>query len=474
MTVLTVETDARIKEIVRALWDDRIGFVKAVFKVTPTPQQAQALLGLDQHDNVTVRSGHGCGKSTTMSWAGWHYLCTRPHCRVPCTAPTKHQLYDILWSEFGKWHKKMNPLFRDQFIMTKERIEHVDDPTGWFAAARTATKENPEALQGFHAEYVLRIIEEASGVPDECYEVLLGAHGMKETKEIMGGNPTRIDGSFFRSHNQDKDLYRVLRWNCLESPICPPKFAERIERKYGSDSNIYRVRVLGEFPERDGDAFMPYDLVAAALEREISPQKTFEKVFGVDVARFGEDITVIAVRQGDEFLPYHTLRQKSNMEVAGYVARMANEMKPKAIFVDVIGVGSGVYDRLSEIGFPVIPVNVSESPATAPQKYRRLRDELWGNMRDWFEQRRGTIWDNELNQLVGELTTPKYSHTSDGKIIIESKDDMKKRGKDSPNIADAHIMTFMLPTYSFSKENDASEENLWAQHERPFDPEAGY
>jgi hypothetical protein len=411
--------------------------------------------------------------STVMAWAAWHYLCCRPHCRVPCTAPTKHQLYDILWSEMMKWHRKMNPIFRDQFETTKERIEHVDDPTGWYAVARTATKENPDALQGFHAEYVLRIIEEASGVPDESYEVLLGAHGMKETKELMGGNPTRIEGSFFRSHNQDKELYKALGWSCLDSPICPPTFPTRIERKYGKDSNIYRVRVLGLFPERDGDTFIPYDLAATALDRDILPQTGFDYVLGVDVARFGDDKTVIATRRGDEFLPYHEFSKKDTMETSGYVAKMANELKPRAIFVDVIGVGAGVYDRLKELGYPVIAVNVSEAPATNPQQYRRLRDELWGNFRDWLELRRGKLWDNDLNDLVGQLTTPKYSLTSDGKIIVESKDDMKKRGHESPNVADAHIMTFLQPTYSYAKEDPDNMEQD-EQEERPFDPEAGY
>lgn len=472
-----ITTADNAKRVMEDLWDDRVGFVKYIIGITPTDQQGAALKALDESDYVSIASGHGCGKSTVEAWSLLHYMVCRPYCRVPCTAPSKHQLYDILWAELSKWYRKMNSAFSCNYEWTKERYYHRGYPEEWFAAARTATKENPEALQGFHADYVLRIIDEASGVPEPNFEVFAGAHGRLETKELMCANPTRLDGTFYRSHNQDRDFYTRLIWSCLDSSIAPQGYAERMRRKYGEDSNVYRVRVLGKFPLRDGDSFVPYDLVADALTREIEDQKDRSKALGCDIARYGDDDTVIAIRHGDLFLPYHVLKHKSTMEIAGYIARLAIDQKVDKVFIDVVGLGAGVYDRLEEIGLPctLIGVNVSESPALNPQKYRRMRDELWGNIRDWLELRRGRLWDNEDEDLTGQLTTPRYRLTSDGKIIVETKDELRKRGVASPNIADAHNLTFAHPTVEYVKPDPFSEEYIEDDDDfRPLDAEAGY
>lgn len=480
------QKDGKILQFMREFENDRVGFCKHIIGITPTDQQGDALKAMDTNDHISIASGHGCGKSFIESVAVHHYMNFRFFPKIPCTAPSKHQLHDILWAEISKVHRMMlrsgaGSYFAHRFEWTKEKFFHKQYPEEWFAAARTATKENPEALQGFHADYVLRVIDEASGVPEAIFEVADGAHGIIETKELMCANPTRLTGTFYHSHHKIKDEYTTFQWSCLDSPIAPPTYARRISRKYGIDSNIYRVRVLGKFPLRDGDSFIPYDLVEDSLIREIPSQKQLPKVFGVDVARYGDDDTVIAIRQGDEFLPYHILRGKSTMETANYVAHLANKEKPEMIFIDTIGVGAGVFDRLYERNYPVTPVNVSESPATQPNVYLKLRDELWGNFRDWLEMRRGKLWDNSDSDLLGELTTPKYAITAKGLIVIESKDGMKKRLKEatadsatSPNKADAHIMTFAEPMAEYTKTeddlDDMNDDDGW----KPLDPEAGY
>ncbi len=470
-----IEATKQIQKTIDDLWDDRIGFVKYIIGQTPTDQQGDALVTFDKNDHMSVASGHGCGKSSVQSWLILHYLCCRPSPKIPCTAPTKHQLHNVLWAELSKWHRQMQSVFAAPLEWSKEYMRHKSNPEEWFAAAVTASKDNPVALQGMHTDYVMKIIDEASGVPEAVFEVLEGAHGRFETKEAMFANPTALEGSFFESHHKMKKFYKRLQWSCLDSSIAPPGYAERMERKYGRESNIYRVRVLGLFPNAAGDSFIPYSLAAAALVREVAVQKGKPIVFGVDVARYGEDDSVLAIRQGDEFMPYHVLRNKSTMEVAGYVARQANVLKPEAIFVDVIGLGAGVFDRLEEQGYPVIGVNVAELPAIDSKKYKRLRDEVWGNMRDWLADMRGKIWDNEDQDLVGQLTSPKYHHTSDGKIVIETKDEMKKRGVSSPDIAEAHIMTFAQPIAEYTKEEDDFWDDIRGRTGyQPIDAEAGY
>jgi len=475
---MTIQANSILDKVIKEFWDDRVGFAKYIIGITPTDQQAEALSLLDKHPNVTIKSGHGTGKSSTEAIAILHYMSCRPFPKIPCTAPSKHQLYDVLWAELSKLYRMMHPSFRELFEWTRERFFHKAHPGEWFAVARTASKDNPDALQGFHADYVLRIIDEASGVNDEIFDVQEGAHGRLETRELMVGNPTKLEGQFYRSHTKDRAFYQCLTWSCLDSPIVPPEYPARMEKKYGKDSNMYRVRVLGEFPLRDGDSFIPFDLVYDALTRDIPPQAEYKKVFGCDIARYGDDSTVIAIRHGDAFKPYHVLKNKSTMEVAGYIIRLAREEKPSAIFIDVIGLGAGVYDRIKEVNLSycdVIPVNVSEAPAFDNVNYKRLRDELWGNMRTWLEQRRGRLWDNEDNDLLGELTSPRYHVTSDGKIVIESKDDMRRRGIASPNIADAHIMTFAQPiAYDVIVNGDDENEFFSEPEYAPFDEEVGY
>ena len=145
-------------KIIDDLWDDRVGFVKNIMGVTPTNQQGNGLAALDKNDHVVIKSGHGTGKSFIQVVSILHFMSTRNFPKVPCTAPSKHQLFDVLWAELSKWHRQMNPLFRNQFLWTKEKFMHKQHPEEWFAVARTATKENPEALQGFHSDYILLVV----------------------------------------------------------------------------------------------------------------------------------------------------------------------------------------------------------------------------------------------------------------------------------------------------------------------------
>lgn len=488
MPRVVVQTDKHVAGIIKDLWDDRTGFVKHIIGASPKANQVELLDAFDEHDHIAIRSGINTGKSTSESWLILHYICCRPESKILCTSPSKDQLYSVLWAELNMWHKRMNPLFRDMFIWQKTQFVHKEHPN-WFATARTATKDNPQSLAGIHARYVMRIIDEASAVFDEAFDVIEGATGTEETKELMCGNPTHLSGAFYDAFHKSSDSYHRVHWNCLDNlaslgGMVPDRTVERIAAKYGTDSNMYKIRVLGEFPARDGDSFIPFDWAQDALLREVADQKDYGKVFGCDIARFGADSTVVAIRQGDEFKPYYELKNKSTMETAGFIAMLANKEKPTAIFIDVIGIGAGVYDRLSELGFPVIPVNVSESPAQDERRYHRLRDELWGNMRDWLEMRRGRLWDNEEKDLLGELTTPRYRVLdSTGKIRIETKDEMKKRlGKDgaSPNIADAHNLTFAQPVSEYRRELDGFRAAMF-NHGRDegvmayaLDEEAGY
>jgi hypothetical protein len=457
-------------------------FVEDIIGVdlTAYPEQVEVLNDLDENDHVAVKSGHKVGKTAIEAWVILHYLCCRPFPRVVCTAPSKETLFNVLWAELAKWHRRMAPIFRDQLIWTKQKMMHRLYPEDWFAVARTATKERPEALQGFHADYVLRVVDEASGVFESIYETLEGADGVIETKELLCGNPTRPEGNFYQAFNKDRELYVRHTLSSLKSQLHRAKdfaYCKRMERKYGVESNIYRVRVLGEFPERSGESFIPFDLAFEATQREIEPQDHMPLVYGLDVARHGNDSTYIAKRRGDNYQAPVRINKRDLMHIVGAVAREADKEKPAVIFIDANGIGWGVYDRLNELGYPVHAVNVSELPAFDGRRYHRLRDELWGQMLDWLSMRRGRFEDNDDLDIVGQLTTPKYELTSDGKIIIESKKKLRGRGVQSPDIADAMNLTFAQPMAAYKDEAlDEFYDHLYAHQGgwRPLDREAGY
>lgn len=488
-------TDDNFQQYVSEIWDDRVKFAMEVIGFERLdPMQIEFLQALDKNNHISVKAGHGTCKTTDLSIATLHYLSTRPDARIPCTAPSKHQLQDILWAEMSKQIGTMskNPIgkiFANNLEWKKETITNLMSPATWFAAARTATKENTDALQGFHGPYVMRIIEEASGVSDPACEVLEGATGTIETKTIFAGNPTKRGGQFFRCFGADKEFYKTFTRSTtnVTHPLLikeAQRYAARMAKKYGVDSNFYRIRVLGEFPLSDDDTFIPVYWCESARVREVFPTSNYDLVYGVDVARsLNRDRSVIAKRRGDEFLPYKIYRYNDTMKLVREIASEANKDKPRTIFIDTIGIGAGVFDRLKEMGYPVIPVNSAETISMEyPDKYERLRDELWGKMRDWLELGRGRLWDNEDFDLSGELSTPKAKIMASGKIKVESKDEVRSRlhsaGGDerqgSPDIADAHIMTFALPIANYNRDTQDESWGTGNNGMEVLDEKAGY
>lgn len=409
----------------------------------PTEQQWEASRELVRTRRVSIRSGHGTGKSAFMAWTVlWALTCYHP-IKVPVTAPTGHQLSDVLWAEIAMWQRKMPAELAAEFDWSAEKFVRKDAPQEAFAAARTSRPEKPEALQGFHAENIVFVIDEASGIPDEVFVVAEGALSTEGAFVLMAANPTRMDGYFYDSHHKMRGRWSALHWNAEESPLVSKSYIEDMAAKYGRESAIYRIRVLGEFAGNP-DGVIPLDLIEAAIGRDVKPFGP--ERWGLDVARFGEDRTALAKRQGNTLLgPVQYWRGKDTMQVAGMLKAEYDgaRVKPEAICVDVIGLGAGVVDRGRELGLPIVAVNVAESPATG-ERYNRLRDELWFKAREWFAGRDVKMVRDD--ELIAELTMPNYKILSSGKIQVESKDEIKKRagGNTSPDLADAFCLTFAV------------------------------
>lgn len=438
-------------------------FVREVFGAEPDNWQDQALKDMTAYNWLSIKSGHGVGKSTFLSWAIlWFMTCFYP-CKVPCTAPSAHQLYDILWAEIRLWHRKMPPALSSQFEIKSDRIDLVGGGDS-FAVARTSRKENPDALQGFHSENILFVVDEASGVEEIVFEVAKGALSTRGARQLLTGNPTKSSGYFFKSFQNP--LFHHITVSCLESKNVDPDYISSMAAEYGIESNVYRYRVLGEFPKSDEDVLIPLDLVQDATGRDIFTSGKPRPVWGLDVARYGNDRSCLVKRHPRELK--HDIKvwnQLSTMELVGHVKAewdaTEEEERPEAIYVDVIGVGAGVVDRLSELGLPVVGINVSESPAIGLENVFRMRDELWMGALRWFESRSVRLKPGikNLEYLVNELTGIRKGYTSSGKLRVESKDDMKKRGLRSPDVADGFVLTFAFQSSVASGHASARNSN---------------
>ena len=478
------ERDWRAYLKLRAAWrDDPVRYVRERLGMKPTWQQRKILEAIaDPGAKVTVRSGHGIGKSGAASGAILWFLETRDHPKIPCTSPTSSQLKDVLWAEIAKWIRRADTIsarrgdhprlwLSRMFKVTNDRIYDPSAKGEWFAVARTSGKDNPDALQGFHASdlevsedgreavqlgdsdgHIMFVVDEASGVFDEVFQVAEGALSSHGSRLLMLGNPTRNTGYFADSHKKNRGEFTALHFRSSDSPLVAPDYRDKLVRKWGEGSNIVRVRADGEFPRQDDDALIALEMAEQALDREPHRDAYADIRVGVDVARFGDDRTVYVVRQGADLLHIEVHAKEDTMTTAGRAKRLRKKYKARAIYPDVTGLGAGVADRLREVGEPVVEVNfAAKAPARRrgddEAQGRKMRDYLWLEMADWVKNAEPSfhlVGRDLAEDLVGELVSVKYKIDSDGRVVVESKDDLKspKRLGFSPDIADALACTF--------------------------------
>jgi phage terminase large subunit len=426
---------------------DPVLFVKDVLRVENVETwQEEGLCALVNNDRLAVRSGHGVGKTAWLAWIILWWLLTRSPAKIGVTAPSAGQLEDALWPEIRYWHSRMPTAFQELIEITASRVEvrGANDKAVSFATAKTARPENPDALAGLHSKHMLFVIDESAGVAEAVFETALGVMSTAGAKTVMTGNPTRVRGYFFDAFHLLSNRWWTRRVSCLESTRVTDNYAGDIAAKYGEDSNVYRVRVLGDFPTSDEDSIIPLGLVEEAQERDIEVASVEDIVWGVDPARFGSDRTAFCKRSPTRMLePVKYWQGKDIMETAGIIKHEWDTChgweRPAAICVDVIGLGAGVHDRLKEMGLPSQGVNVAEMPSQK-ELYLRLRDELWFKARNWFQER--ACWLPDDPELVSELVSVRFKIRSSGKIDVESKEEMKRRSMRSPDLADAFCLTF--------------------------------
>lgn len=455
-------------ELIEALdfyYDHPAEFLEDMLDMECDNWQTMVAADVANAPKVAVKSGQGVGKTALEAGLIIWFLVCRPYSKVIATAPTMQQLYDVLWAEIAKWLDTSKA--KQLLTWTKTKVYMNGDSERWFATAKTATK--PENMQGFHEDHMMIVVDEASGVSDPIMEAILGTLTGSDNKLLLMGNPNRIEGVFFDAFNKDRDKFKTHTVSSRDSKRTSKDNIEMLESKYGKDSDVCRVRIDGQFPKGALDSFISLETVELAcsslnkLEQADVDAAQILHV-GVDVARFGDDKTVITPRISTKVFEFRKYVKKSTMETAGNVLMCCKEYMKKfpqlkncIVKVDDSGVGGGVTDRLKEVikverlPIKVIPVNNGES--ATDDYYFNLGGQLWGQVKELLEvnfsnNMQGKAVEIELpndSEMIKQLSVRKYHMTSKGKIQLESKDDMKKRGLGSPDVADSLALCLYEP-----------------------------
>jgi hypothetical protein len=427
---------------------------------------------------IAVASGHGVGKSCLVAWIILWAISTFEDTRGVVTANTETQLKTKTWAELGKWHRLF--IGSDLFKLTATAIFSADSnhERTWRIDMVPWSERNTEAFAGLHNKNrrILLVMDEASAIPDVIWETAEGALTDSDTQIIwcVFGNPTRNTGRFRECFGRFKARWWNEQVDSRDVSITNKDQFKKWIRDYGDDSDFVRVRVRGVFPRAGSMQFISSDLADEASIREVSVHLHDALVLGVDVARFGDDESVIYIRKGRDGRSHAPLRFRGldTMTLAGKVSEICAQYRADAVFVDGGGVGGGVVDRLRQLQVPVWDVQFgSKADGTGFMQgdsgttYANKRAEIWGSMKEWLKG--GAVPDDA--EVRAQLVGVEYGFNVRNEIQLEKKEDMKKRGCSSPDIADALALTFSFFVQpSAMAGRDGADGKPLIQHE--YDP----
>ena len=437
---------------------DAVQFVVDNFGTYPDPWQEDILRAYTRNNRIAMKACKGPGKTCVLAWIAWHFMTCYPHPKVAATSISWDNLADGLWAEMAKWQAK-SKFLTAQFQWTKTRIFHKQFPETWFMSARSwakgsSSEQQANTLAGLHADYIMFLIDESGGVPDAVMAAaeaaLANDHGGDHTRAVLiqAGNPTHLSGPLYRACSSERHLWYVVEItsdpdNPKRTPRVSIKWAREQIDKYGRDNPWVLVNVFGTFPPNSLNTLLGVDEVNQAMQRDVEEsQDRICRKLGVDVARFGDDRTIIFPRQGLVAIKPIEMRNARTNEIAARVSQIKAKWDADGVYIDDTGgYGGGVCDSLLQSGYAPHPINVA-GKAQDP-RYANRRAEMWFRMAEWI--RAGGALPN-IPEIVGELTTPTYTF-SNGKFQIEPKDQIKGRLGRSPDLADALSFTFASKDY---------------------------
>jgi len=426
---------------VRFVSDVIIEPARQFYNYNLTDQQISGLRAIGHTNFLTIKAGRGPGKTAWLSMVILWFMATRPSCRIMVTGPKFEQLKKTIWPELKKWLDVS--LISGDLSWTAQNLWYKGDQAGRFAFI--ATSKDEENLAGLHDDHMLFVVDEASNVRRTMIEALIAGMTHQDNKIILAGNPTQTSSFFYDSHNKFADIWTGLTWNSEESPIVSKNQIEMLARKWGKESDMYRVQVLGEFPKGNPDCFIPLADLEAARARVVRGEAPME--IGVDPARLGENLSAITTRHGFKVLPQRCVSGVDSWELAILVIEELRKWRKEfnvtekvKIKVDDTG-GGGLCDVLrnnpefKNDNFEVVAINFT---ATGDEHYKGITSLMWGT----FKEALPHVELPDDDDLVNELAARKVSFDK-GRACIEEKKDFKNRmGGQSPDRSDSLILAF--------------------------------
>jgi phage terminase large subunit len=442
-------------------------FVREVFGITPDAWQDDALALFPTSPRLAMKACKGPGKTSVLSWLCWNYLLTRPRPKIAAVSISAENLADGLWTEMAKWQAKA-PLLRELFTWTKTRIFCREAPEEWWMSARTWPKSadanaQADTLAGLHADYLLFVIDEAGGIPDAVMAAaeagLANTTGDNEAHIVIAGNPTHLEGPLYRACTTERSLWQVIEITSdpddpKRTPRVSAEWARQQIQKYGRDNPWVLVNVFGKFPPSSLNALIGPDEVRAAMQRYHRPEQydSAAMILGVDVAREGDDKSVIFARQGIAAFMPTVLRNVDSLQGAGTVSRIWTQSRADACFIDNTGgFGAGWIDQLRQLGRS--PIGIHFAGKASNLQFVNKRAEMLWDACQWVKE--GGALPN-VPELVEEMTAHTYFFRGDA-IQIEEKDQIKAKIGRSPDYFDGLALTFahpVSPVASRTREHD--------------------
>lgn len=437
---------------------DPVAYCREVLRFEPWSKQREILESVRDHPRTAVRSSHGIGKTAIAARAALWFLTMHEGSKVITTAPTWAQVETQLWREIAVAYEAAAGKIGGKLSATR-----LDLGPDWFAIGWSTDK--PERFQGQHAEHLLLIADESSGVDDAIFEAAQGFFTASDgARLLLIGNPTMLSGEFYNAFHTRRAAYTLLAISTFDTPaftgepvsqetlrhLPTAQWVDDMRELYQEGTPFWDVRVLGEFPSTADDTVIALGSLEAAQRRVREPSAPV--VIGCDVARFGSDETVIALRNGDHVRIVKTFTGRDTMQTVGEILRVARQTKVDArdiarIVIDDPGVGGGVTDRLRELrnegslgSIQVIAFNGAER---SRGDYPNRRSELWFEFADRLDE----IDLDPDERLAADLVSPLYDLDSRGRRVVEPKAETKKRLRRSPDRADAVLLTFAVPDH---------------------------
>ncbi len=433
-------------------------FVREIIGAEPEKYQDLILQKIAAETYTAAHTGHGVGKTTVGAWSLLWFMFTRSEAKVVTTAPTWRQVKDLLWTEIHKWARpmqleKMGWTFPYDLLTTRLSVREE-----WFATGEST--DDPFKLEGYHAPHIMYIIDEAKGVPDAHFDAMDGGMTTEEAKMVLLSTPGPTRGKLYNvcsgRENQrlaaigSPDHWGVIHVNAEDSGNVSQIYIAGRKAVWGEDSPTYRMRVKGEFVDVSDDTLVTPAEVEACQElrvEDIEQPKKPKRIVAIDVARFGSDRSIVAMREGNNVIGFHKYDQMDTVDLADAVyEEVIEDFRPNEIWVDSTGLGAGVFDILSrkpKARNKTFEFIAGASPYEEELYLNRRAEVYHSTVRNKIKEKLITLPNDEL--LAVQLSTMKFEFRPKGQFTVikmRSKEEMRRAGEPSPDEADALAMLF--------------------------------